>query len=92
MIFSALNDGVNVKGFFAAQLLDGFDWTDGYKTKYGLYHVEFGNKERIPKASASYYQKLIEHNGQEFSYPKYFVPEGKDHKCFTIACPILNGI
>lgn len=72
---NAVSDGVRVGGFFAAQLMDGFDWVDGYKTKYGLYHLELGNKERLQKASARYYLNLIKHNGNEFSYPKYFVPE-----------------
>ncbi|XP_045173370.2 lactase/phlorizin hydrolase-like [Mercenaria mercenaria] len=72
---NAMSDGVQLGGFFAAQIMDGFDWTDGYKTKYGLYHVEFGNKERMEKASARYYRTLIQHNGNEFAYPKYFVPD-----------------
>lgn len=71
----AVSQGVRLGGFFAAQLLDGFDWTEGYKVKYGLYHVEFGNKERIQKAAARYYLNLIQHSGNDFDYPRYFVPE-----------------
>nr|BAG71912.1 beta-glucosidase [Corbicula japonica] len=72
---TAVSRGIRLAGYFAAQLLDGFDWTEGYKVKYGLYHVEFGNKERLQKASARYYLTLIQHQGNEFDYPKYFVPE-----------------
>ncbi|KAL4223031.1 hypothetical protein ACF0H5_016509 [Mactra antiquata] len=72
---SIREDGVRVGGYFAAQLIDGFDWTEGYKVKYGLYHLELGNKERIQKASARYYMTLIENKGEEFSYPAHFVPD-----------------
>ncbi|XP_045170848.2 lactase/phlorizin hydrolase-like [Mercenaria mercenaria] len=72
---NAKSSGVRIGGYFAAQLMDGFDWTTGFKTKYGLYHVDFSNKARLQRASARYYQTLIQHNGDEFTYPKHFVPE-----------------
>ena len=40
-----LTDGVSVSGFFA-QLMDGFDWENGYTKRYGVHYVDFNDKNR----------------------------------------------
>ncbi|NWR34149.1 LCTL protein, partial [Tachuris rubrigastra] len=64
-ILKALNDGVNVKAYTAWSLLDKFEWNKGFSEKFGLYHIDFKNKNkpRYPKASADYYKKIISANG-----------------------------
>eukprot|EP00879_Flechtneria_rotunda_P021317 GHRR01022467.1.p1 GENE.GHRR01022467.1~~GHRR01022467.1.p1 ORF type:complete len:230 (+),score=49.32 GHRR01022467.1:545-1234(+) len=58
--------GVRLIGWFAWSLLDGFEWTDGHKRKFGLVHVQYtlskgtsadiakagGELQRTPKQSA----------------------------------------
>lgn len=63
--FPALNDGVNVKGYTAWSLLDKFEWNKGFSERFGLYHIDFKNKNkpRYPKASVDYYKKIISANG-----------------------------
>ena len=67
---------VRVSGFFT-WFMDSYDWLQGFSTKRGLYHIDFENKDRIDKASARYYRTLIEHNGDDFTYPPRFVSDGQ---------------
>ena len=59
----AMDLGARVRGFFAWSFLDNFEWTEGYLKKFGLVHVDFESLDRTPKASASWYQSVIEENG-----------------------------
>ncbi|XP_032883034.1 LOW QUALITY PROTEIN: beta-klotho [Amblyraja radiata] len=58
-------DGVNVFGYTAWSLLDGFEWQFGYTIARGLFYVDFSSKKksRIAKSSARFYKQIIEQNG-----------------------------
>ncbi|XP_029458535.1 klotho [Rhinatrema bivittatum] len=58
-------DAVNVIGYTAWSLMDGFEWLRGYSIRRGLFYVDFAsrNKRLMPKSSAIFYQRLIEKNG-----------------------------
>jgi beta-glucosidase len=55
----AVADGVPVEGYFLWSLLDNFEWAWGYSKRFGIVYVDFETQERIPKASARWYSKLI---------------------------------
>lgn len=54
-------DGVKVRGYFAWSLLDNFEWADGYSVRFGLFHVDFADKElgRTIYRSGREYAKII---------------------------------
>jgi lactase-phlorizin hydrolase len=58
-------DGCNVAGYTAWSLMDNFEWGMGYTQTFGLHQVNFTDpaRPRTPKASASYYKRLITDNG-----------------------------
>ncbi|XP_077453114.1 lactase-like protein isoform X2 [Stigmatopora argus] len=64
-MLKALRDGVNLKGYTAWSLLDKFEWDEGFTERFGLYYVDFRNKNkpRYPKASVQFYKRIISSNG-----------------------------
>lgn len=59
----AISLGVDVRGYFVWSLLDNFEWSAGYRPRFGLYHVDFDTQRRTPKASARFYDEVIRTNG-----------------------------
>lgn len=55
----ALEDGVDLRGYFAWSLLDNFEWSLGLEKRFGLIHVDYKSQTRTPKASAHWYKALV---------------------------------
>ncbi|KAM6983350.1 klotho [Tautogolabrus adspersus] len=62
---SIVIDRVNVIGYTAWSLIDGFEWHREYEIRQGLYYVDFNtnNMKREPKTSATFYRNVIQKNG-----------------------------
>ncbi|XP_071722533.1 beta-glucosidase 40-like [Rutidosis leptorrhynchoides] len=53
-------DGCNVKGYFAWSLLDNWEWTSGYTSRFGLYFVDYNDKlKRYPKDSVQWFKNFL---------------------------------
>jgi beta-glucosidase len=59
----AIEDGVDVRGYFAWSLLDNFEWAHGYSKRFGLVHVDYATQARTPKSSARFYAEVIRTHG-----------------------------
>lgn len=55
----AANDGVDVRGYFLWTLMDNFEWTHGYKARFGIVHNDFETQKRTLKDSAKWYRDYI---------------------------------
>lgn len=55
----AIDEGVNLKGYFHWSLLDNYEWAEGYKMKFGLVEIDRKNNlKRIPRPSFYEYAKI----------------------------------
>ncbi|MES2123256.1 MAG: GH1 family beta-glucosidase [Gemmatimonadota bacterium] len=62
-IHDAIQQGVDVRGYYAWSLLDNFEWSAGFAKRFGLYQIEAGTLRRIPKTSARFYSDVIRSEG-----------------------------
>ncbi|QSA97045.1 GH1 family beta-glucosidase [Methylococcus sp. EFPC2] len=60
---AAMEEGVDLRGYFAWSLLDNFEWSCGYAKRFGLVHVDRATQVRTPKASAHFYSEVIATRG-----------------------------
>lgn len=58
----AMQDGVDVRGYFVWSLLDNFEWGHGFSKRFGLIRVDFETQERILKDSGEWYARVIRRN------------------------------
>ncbi|GAA5218119.1 glycoside hydrolase family 1 protein [Corallincola platygyrae] len=64
VIHQAIEDGINVKGYYMWALMDNFSWINGYKKRYGFLYIDRDNDlSRYRKASSYWYQSVAENNG-----------------------------
>jgi len=59
----AIEQGVNLQGYFLWSLFDNFEWGCGYSKRFGMIHVDFETQRRTPKVSAKFYSDVIRTNG-----------------------------
>lgn len=59
----AINEGVNLKGYYAWSWIDLLSWLNGYKKQYGFVYVNRDTLARQKKQSYHWYEKVIATNG-----------------------------
>jgi beta-glucosidase len=60
---TAIERGVDVRGYMLWSLLDNLEWSQGFSKRFGIVHVDFATQKRTLKASAHFYAKVIATNG-----------------------------
>ncbi|MBB4124152.1 GH1 family beta-glucosidase [Martelella radicis] len=61
-LLDAIDEGHDVRGYFAWSLMDNFEWGRGYSKRFGLVYVDYPTLQRIPKASYHWLKGVIEDN------------------------------
>ncbi len=61
----AIEDGARVTGYHAWSLLDNFEWSEGYRQRFGLVWVDFKTGERTLKESGRFFAEVASANGFE---------------------------
>jgi len=60
---AGIDQGADLRGYFAWSLLDNFEWAHGYAKRFGLVHVDHRTQARTAKASAGFYREVIRTHG-----------------------------
>ncbi|MDP4176992.1 MAG: GH1 family beta-glucosidase [Bacillota bacterium] len=60
----AVEDGVDIKAYFAWSLMDNFEWSNGYNERFGLTYVDYETQQRIIKDSGYWFKDVIKSNGE----------------------------
>jgi beta-glucosidase len=63
MCRKALDEGVNIKGYYYWSLMDNFEWASGYAKKFGLVRIDYKTQKRTVKKSGIWYADFIKGQG-----------------------------
>ena len=58
-MLKAKHKGINVTGYFAWTLMDNFEWSEGFKARFGLVHVDFKTQLRTIKNSGYWWRSFL---------------------------------
>ena len=61
-VHRAIEEGVDVRGYFHWTSMDNFEWAHGYRMKFGLISVDRTTLERTPKPSAGLFARIAQAN------------------------------
>jgi beta-glucosidase len=59
---SAIDDGIDVRGYVAWSLLDNFEWMSGFEPKFGIVSVDLATQRRTIKPSAAVLGNIARRN------------------------------
>ncbi len=59
----AAKEGIPLGGYFYWSIFDNFEWAEGYKSRFGMVHVDYQTQKRTIKDSARWYGEVIRTNG-----------------------------
>jgi beta-glucosidase len=62
-VHRAIEENIDVRGYFYWSLLDNFEWHKGFWPRFGLVEVDYNNLKRKIRESAIEYAKIIADNG-----------------------------
>ncbi|WP_310530059.1 GH1 family beta-glucosidase [Nocardioides sp.] len=73
-VHRAIDDGVDVRGFYQWSFMDNFEWAYGYAKRFGLVHVDYETQARTPKSSALWYAEVSTQGGLPATGPATWLP------------------
>jgi len=64
----AIQEGIDVRGYFHWSLLDNFEWDKGFWPRFGLVEVDYKTMERKIRNSALEYKKICQNNALDTDF------------------------
>ena len=56
-------ENYDIRGYFHWTLTDNFEWSEGWRLRFGLFSLDPATQERTPRRSAELYRRIIQQNG-----------------------------
>ncbi|WP_326590571.1 GH1 family beta-glucosidase [Streptomyces brevispora] len=66
---SAMDAGVDVRGYFTWSLTDNIEWIEGAGKRFGLVHIDYETLRRTPKDSYAWYREMIREQKRQSAGP-----------------------
>lgn len=63
-VAGVIRQGVPIKGYIVWSFLDNFEWSEGYRKRFGLVYVDYPTQQRIVKESGRWYANFIAQHRQ----------------------------
>jgi beta-glucosidase len=67
-----IREGRDIRGYFHWTLVDNFEWSEGWKLRFGLYALDPETQQRTPRASAELYRAIVQQNGLTTAHLQQF--------------------
>ena len=61
-ILRAIDDGIDIRGYMYWSLTANWEWTFGFKSRFGLIHVDYETQSRVIKEGGRWFAKVINSN------------------------------
>ncbi|MGZ3681454.1 MAG: family 1 glycosylhydrolase, partial [Ktedonobacterales bacterium] len=58
-----ISAGVDLRGYFHWSLVDNFEWAEGWRLRFGFFHLDPQTQVRTPRPSAALYAAIAQANG-----------------------------
>ncbi len=75
MVQRAIREGIPVRGYLHWSLVDNFEWTEGWGTRFGLIELDPQTQERTPRVSASMFGEICRANAITEAIVDRYAPE-----------------
>jgi beta-glucosidase len=62
-LHSLVAENYDIRGYFHWTLTDNFEWSEGWRLRFGLFSLDTATQERTPRRSAELYRRIIQQNG-----------------------------
>jgi len=58
-VLRAKRDGYNITGYLVWSIMDTFEWTEGYKPRFGIAYTDYNTQQRIIKDSGYWFRDFL---------------------------------
>jgi beta-glucosidase len=62
-LWLAVQEGVDVRGYYLGSLRDNFEWAHGYQKRFGIVRTDYETLDRTVKESGNWYAEVAQNNG-----------------------------
>jgi beta-glucosidase len=74
-VHRALQEGIDVRGYYYWSFIDNFEWAEGWRLRFGLVALDNVTQTRTPRPSAGLFSQMIRQNALTREMVMAYAPE-----------------